>query len=296
MIASPGDVHDLRLAARDVILEWNCVHSSDRNIVLIPVAWETNASPELGTQPQDLIDSRLLEDCDLLVGIFWTRLGTPTRKEASGTVQEIRKHVAAGKPAMVYFNKAALPQPIDVEQYSKLQDFMQWCRSEGLIAEFKDEHEFKRLFARQLQQELLCNKHLQKTISETKPQPKPEPEPSALRALPLVTNVQRYLEAQTPNARASKLSTLSKEILLAIAEQPSGQMMVVGTGTRVGLDVVVGQRQFLTEDSTHRDVMICKEAIRELTEANYIRRLGRGEIYEITTGGYAMADFLKSVA
>jgi hypothetical protein len=32
----------------------------------------------MGDEPQKIINKRILKDADLLVGIFWTRLGTPT--------------------------------------------------------------------------------------------------------------------------------------------------------------------------------------------------------------------------
>ena len=101
MIASPGDVNEYRSYARDILHEWNYIHSVANSVVLMPFGWETHSSPELGATPQDLINDRILEDCDLLLGIFWTRLGTPTGKASSGTVEEIRRHVQAGKPAMV---------------------------------------------------------------------------------------------------------------------------------------------------------------------------------------------------
>ena len=104
MIASPGDVLEERNVARDIIHEWNYIHSPSTNTVLIPVGWETHSPPDLGGRPQQLINDRVLKDCDLLVGIFWTRLGTPTGESASGTAEEIEKHIAAGKPAMVYFS------------------------------------------------------------------------------------------------------------------------------------------------------------------------------------------------
>lgn len=124
MIASPGDVNEYRAIARGVMHKWNYIHSPATNVVLMPVGWETHSSPELGSSAQELINDRVLEDCDLLVGIFWTRLGTPTGKAASGTVDEIQRHVAAGKPAMIYFSTApAALETVDAEQYAALKDF-----------------------------------------------------------------------------------------------------------------------------------------------------------------------------
>jgi len=47
MIASPGDVASERSIIREVIYEWNVVHSKDRNIVLLPIGWESHSSPEI---------------------------------------------------------------------------------------------------------------------------------------------------------------------------------------------------------------------------------------------------------
>jgi hypothetical protein len=50
-----------------------------------------------------VINRQVLADCDLLVAIFWTRIGSPTGSALSGTVEEIEKHLKAEKPAMLYF-------------------------------------------------------------------------------------------------------------------------------------------------------------------------------------------------
>ena len=74
MIASSGDV----ASERRVIGEWNVTYAEDRKIVLIPLAWETHASPIMGDRPQAIINRPLLKDADLLVAAFWTRLGRPS--------------------------------------------------------------------------------------------------------------------------------------------------------------------------------------------------------------------------
>jgi hypothetical protein len=78
MVASPGDVSAERRVVADVIHEWNAIHSDDRRMVLMPVRWESHAAPEMGDRPQAVINRQILQDCDLLVAMFWTRLGSPT--------------------------------------------------------------------------------------------------------------------------------------------------------------------------------------------------------------------------
>ena len=108
MIASPGDVAQERFPAQRIVHEWNAIHSRDRGIVLQPVMWEPHSSPAMGDRAQAIINKQILRDADLLVGIFWSRFGTPTGEAASGTVEEIGEHLKAGRRAMLYFSTAPL--------------------------------------------------------------------------------------------------------------------------------------------------------------------------------------------
>ena len=137
MIASPGDVGSERAIIRDVIYEWNAVHSQSRNIVLLPIGWETHSSPEMGNTAQEIINNQVLDKCDLLVGVFWTRIGTPTTEYASGTVEEIEKHIEVNKPAMLYFSSQPVAlDMVEPEQYSQLKKFKDSCQSRGLYEGF----------------------------------------------------------------------------------------------------------------------------------------------------------------
>jgi hypothetical protein len=48
MIASPSDVAAERAAVRQILADWNVVHSQARGIVLLPIGWETHSSPQMG--------------------------------------------------------------------------------------------------------------------------------------------------------------------------------------------------------------------------------------------------------
>ena len=111
MIASPGDVSAERQVIRNVIQEWNYTHSEDKNLVLMPVGWESHATPSMGERPQALINKQVLKSCDLLIAVFWTRLGTPTGKASSGTVEEIEEHLKAKKPAAAATTAKKKPTP-----------------------------------------------------------------------------------------------------------------------------------------------------------------------------------------
>jgi hypothetical protein len=104
LIASPSDLAEERQAATDAINEWNAQHAAAESVVLLPVKWETHALPETGQRPQQAINRQLVQECDILVGMFWTKLGTATGVAESGTVEEVNQFVIAGKKAMLYFS------------------------------------------------------------------------------------------------------------------------------------------------------------------------------------------------
>src|SRR5438067_4458442 len=92
MIASPGDVEVERSIVRDVIADWNAANAAVTGKMLQPVGWDTHSAPEMGDRPQSIINKQVLKQSDLLVAVFWTRLGTPTDVAPSGTAEEIDEH------------------------------------------------------------------------------------------------------------------------------------------------------------------------------------------------------------
>lgn len=142
LIASPGDVEKERNQISNTINDWNCVHSESHEKVLLPVRWETHAKPGAG-RAQELINVQLVKKCDILVGVFWTRLGSPTGEHASGTVEEIEEFLAAGKPVMLYFSGKDIPSDVDLEQLKLLREFKIKMQSRCLFFEYKDLIELK---------------------------------------------------------------------------------------------------------------------------------------------------------
>ena len=137
MIASPGDVAAERTIVTEELYRWNNANAVARGLMLHPVKWETPSSPQMGAHPQKILNERLLLDADIVVGIFGTRIGTATADYISGTVEEIKKHVAAGKLAMLYFSHVPVdPNSIDPTQWAELQKFKEECKTAGLYAEF----------------------------------------------------------------------------------------------------------------------------------------------------------------
>jgi hypothetical protein len=150
-IASPSDVPEERDAVTAAIHQWNALNATQRSAVLLPIRWETHAAPELGDRPQGIINKRILRDCDLLIAVFGCRIGTPTGRAESGTVEEIEEADKGGKVVLLYFsNKPVPPASIDPAQLANLVDFRGKYARRGLVWEFGDPHGLSDLVSRHL--------------------------------------------------------------------------------------------------------------------------------------------------
>ncbi len=151
-IASPGDVHLERDEACRVIHNWNAAHSMSRSVLIEPVRVETHSHAVQGGHPQDLINSQLLDRCDLLVAILWSRLGTPTNSDLSGTVQEIREFSESKghDGVLIFFCDRPLPNTSDLAQVQAVRDFKDSIKSNGLYTHYTEVTEFGSLFRHQL--------------------------------------------------------------------------------------------------------------------------------------------------
>ena len=154
LVASPGDVDEERKMAVEVILDWNTRHPNSR-IRLEAVLWERYAAPENrgdGKGPQETINRQLVDECDFAIGIFWTRIGTPTKIAPGGAVEEVQRILASHKPVMLYFSNVAYRRnEIELDQIAKLDAFRTAMRGDGLVWEYEERHEFENQFARHLE-------------------------------------------------------------------------------------------------------------------------------------------------
>ncbi len=137
LIASPSDLSQEPQAAREVILEWNVLHASAESVVLLPVMWETHATPTSGVRPQSAINDQIVLDADILIGMFWTKRGSNTGVAGLGTVEEIDQFAAARKPALLYFSSRPIdPSTIDTTQLQHLREFKSETYARALVGGF----------------------------------------------------------------------------------------------------------------------------------------------------------------
>ncbi len=274
MIASPSDVVVERNIAREIVAKWNIVHSAKEAVVLLPTGWDTHSSPNLSGRPQSLINERILKNADLLVGIFWTRLGSPTGGFQSGSVEEVERHLDAGKPAMLYFSeKLQQPSLIDAEQYEALQKFKKSCLPRGIVESFETEDDFREKFRDQLQ--LIMNEHsyLKKILDNGRSN-------VTANSIPATQDIAR-------SGRA--LSLEAKQLLVEGAKDRNGMIVYRKSLSKEG--VYANDKNLSGDASKPRELARWVEAVQNLVSTNLISEVNQS-MYKVTAQGFKIADII----
>jgi hypothetical protein len=136
LIASPSDTASERDAVERALHGWNAARSEREQVILLPRRWETNAVPRLGPTGQGVINAQLVDDADIVVALFDSRLGMATEAAVSGTAEEIQRSHTAGKPVHVWFSDEPLPRDTDPDQLRALRDFKAALQSMGLLGSY----------------------------------------------------------------------------------------------------------------------------------------------------------------
>ncbi len=156
MIASPGDVAMERQIVRDVIKNIN-YWAIFANIEFVSIDWENNTYPTIAEYPQDAINKQLNNKFEILIGIFWSRIGTSTPHYFSGSVEEIELAIKKSKEennvnVMLYFKTEKIQSDMyDSEQINKLKTFKSSLGERGIYFwEFKSPLDFRNFISQHL--------------------------------------------------------------------------------------------------------------------------------------------------
>lgn len=172
-LASPGDVKLERELVKEVIDELNIGYCAINNCNINLITWENRSIPEIGAEPQKIINSQLLSEhnIDILIGIFWHRIGSKTSTHVSGSVEEISTLIEQKEirqidtDIMIYF-KSSTPMALDEIDTAQLQSLREYKKEIGQIGLYRDYRKLDEL-AKYLRIHLLSvvNKNLKKKLN-----------------------------------------------------------------------------------------------------------------------------------
>lgn len=138
MIAGPSDVLPEVECVKSAIYEWNELNAPTYNMVLRPIHWKSSSFPSMSSgDGQAAINKQLVETSDVLICLFGQRLGSPTPRSKSGTVEEIELHRKSGKEVMVFF-KETIDSNCDQKQLVNLLEFKSYLEKKGLLGSYKN--------------------------------------------------------------------------------------------------------------------------------------------------------------
>ena len=152
-VASPSDVLEERRRLDDIVTEVNSLLAKLTSVRLEVLKWERDAPPAFDEDPQAAINRQIPQDYDIFVGILWHRIGSPTRRAESGTIEEFNLAKARfdedtnSVRLMMYFKDAGISTltVIDPDQLKQVNDFRSRVSEEGgLYFTFTDAENFAR--------------------------------------------------------------------------------------------------------------------------------------------------------
>jgi hypothetical protein len=152
--SSPGDLDDERDQLGAVVQELSSTLGAlvpDKGVRLELVRWETDTHPDIGSEPQAVVDDQLGQDFDVFVGMMWVRFGTPTKGAGSGTEHEFREAYTgweqARRPAHIlfYFCEEEIPAKMareNADQLKAVQAFRTELERKGLVGSYPSHQDF----------------------------------------------------------------------------------------------------------------------------------------------------------
>jgi len=247
LVASPSDLREERRLIPELIHAWNAEHALEMGLMFSPVLWETHSTPEMGERPQAILNRQLADRCDLLIGAFWTRLGTPTGEAPSGTVEEIERFTADGKRVLLYFSSRPVAlASVDEEQYANLKAFKAAVREKGLFEEYEDIPELREKLPRHLTNVARELRNTVVTRSESLPLISPVPDERGVARSQLSTDLRR-LGAEWAAERDSDPMNLDEGKFLLSRLESALLDYQVSLGDKIGDDESAGMAELLKE-------------------------------------------------
>lgn len=144
LVSSPSDISADADPAVDAVLRWNVLYGRQFGSSVLPLHWKKHAAAEYGRRPQEALNKQLVDQADLVIALFWHRLGTNTGQAESGTVEEIEEgHKRGAHVAILRCVRDIPPGDLDGDQLKRLNEYLAEVRGKALILEYGDENELR---------------------------------------------------------------------------------------------------------------------------------------------------------
>lgn len=173
-ISCPEDIIDELSSIQLITEEINKTSGKQNSYNLELLNWKTDTYTQVGTDAQEVITHQLESEYDILVGLLWQKIGTPTKRDKSGTIEEINRAISNEEKEQLIYFKTTPPDNLNLinpDQLTKINSFKKELSSKGVLyKEFISTRNFESLFRINLTnliiEQVLAPK---KRLAETKP-------------------------------------------------------------------------------------------------------------------------------
>lgn len=151
LLASPMDVEEERENIHAFINEWNVTHTLSEKVVLWPVNWDSLVAQDTTGDLSDENSSRIIDDCDILIGIFWTHTDQKAGAKKSLLIDKMEKFIKTGKPSLLYFSTQPIsPDKINPDQYAILRGFKEMAQKHDTVFQYRSSDELMEMVSTHL--------------------------------------------------------------------------------------------------------------------------------------------------
>ncbi len=247
-LASPSDVSRERKYLVEVVNEINRSVASNQGVVLEVICSENNVFPGYGQDGQAVLNQQIgdMQEYGLFVGIMWNRIGTPTPRAESGTVEEFERAVKSfqknGHPAIWFYfrgSAAKLNTYEALEQRRKVLVFKKKIQKKVLIREYTTPANFRNKFLENILL-WLSSKHRDKTF-------KPSVNSNLKSSTTTVNNSKKANSSSTEETTKLKSSSTAKKQVKAKKNSTSRTRKSVSSSDAW---VLLDDKLFITESVT----------------------------------------------
>ncbi len=150
-MSGPSDVSEEMNSVKTVLVDLNSSLTNLLDLEFKGINWKNDIYSDFGTgDGQQVINSQVIGAYDIFIGILWQKLGSPTDRADSGTVEEIENALKAKRSGdnihvMLYFKQTPPKNmdEIDIVELQRLREFKKSIGTEGLYTEFNSTEEFE---------------------------------------------------------------------------------------------------------------------------------------------------------
>lgn len=147
-ISCPRDIIDEIDSINLVVHGINKSFGKQNNFSIELVHWNEDTYTGIGDDAQEVINSQI--EYDILVGLMWMRIGTKTKRDKSGTIEEINRALSnTNKEQLIYFKTTppANLNELNTNDLDKVNSYKKELSKRGVLyKEFNEIDKFESLF------------------------------------------------------------------------------------------------------------------------------------------------------